>query len=93
MTTTTDTRTAEIVAGGFDQHASHLAADERAVYIDSILAGAVDRATTFIRSGRFGRGEYEMVRAELRVARILGDTEAVERLEQLRYFEVGRGRS
>jgi hypothetical protein len=44
---------------------------------------------TFIRRGRTGRGEYELVRALLRVARITGDTSTVIQLEDLRYFEIG----
>jgi hypothetical protein len=79
----------EVDTSGMDPLAAMSSAEARAAYIDSILAGAISRAMTFVRRGRVGRGEYELVRAELRVARILGDVEAVERLEQLRYFEIG----
>lgn len=79
----------EVDTSGFDPLAVMSAQEEREAYLDGILQGALDRAQAFIRAGRVGRAEYELVRAELRVARILGDVEAVERLEQLRYFEIG----
>lgn len=86
-TPTTTDDTAEVVP--FDRNAHLFNPDERAVYIDSILQGAIARAVTFIRRGRTGRGEYELVRALLRVARITGDTSTVIQLEDLRYFEIG----
>jgi hypothetical protein len=70
------------------EHAAK-ANEDRDAWVDDVFQDALDRAVRHIRAGRYGRGEYELVRAELRVARVLGDAAAVEQLEQIRYFEFG----
>lgn len=56
--------------------------------VDLILEDAVTDALKYFRAGKPGRGEYELVRGALRVARLTNDMDSVEALVDLRYYEI-----
>lgn len=47
-----------------------------------------ERAVRYLRDGRRGRAEYELVRTGIRIARLVNDTASLEVLEDLRYVGV-----
>lgn len=55
--------------------------------IESIATEACAKAIAFNQDGRPGRAEYELVRAGIKIAKIVDDEASLERLSELRLFE------
>ena len=59
---------------GFDRLALLATPETRASYIDGLIVSGVETATHYYRTGRPGRGAYELARLALRVNRLLDST-------------------
>lgn len=55
--------------------------------VDEIAETACKNAIGFNRAGRPGRAEYELVRAGMKIARLVKDNPSLEALGELRLFE------
>lgn len=57
-------------------------------FVESLLEDTVTDAVAYFKAGKPGRGEYELVRGALRVARLTGDMDSIHALADLRYYEI-----
>lgn len=55
--------------------------------LDDIAEEACKKAIGFNQAGRPGRAEFELVRAGLKIARLVDDQDSINHLAELRLFE------
>lgn len=71
------------------RHRRHPASPDSRV-LEQMVAEAVRRAAAYYADGQYGRGEYELVRLGLRLARRYGDRASAEVLADLRFIQEPR---